>query len=112
MITKSVWKPTTSAIGIPDSSSRVAHCVTVRVMMMKVVMSLGMGAHECGARQGEKSDCLEEHVGWMMRLFVTKDVWCLKGGTLGSRGRFFLVVKKGGGKRCSRRLGTVDAYQG
>jgi hypothetical protein len=41
-------------------------------MMTKVVMSLGMGAHEGGARQGEKSDCLGEHVGWMMRLFVSK----------------------------------------
>ena len=44
---------------------------------MKVVMSLGMGAREGGARQGEKSDCLEEHVGWMMRLVCYKDVWCL-----------------------------------
>jgi hypothetical protein len=41
-------------------------------MMTKVVMSLGMGAHEGDARQGEKSGCLEEHVGWVMRLFVTK----------------------------------------
>lgn len=40
--------------------------------MTKVVMSLGMGAHEGDARQGEKSGCLEEHVGWVMRLFVTK----------------------------------------
>jgi hypothetical protein len=73
MATRSVWKPTTSAIGIPDSSSRVAHSATARVMMMtKVVMWLRMGTREGGARQGEKSDCLEEHIGWMMRLFVTK----------------------------------------
>ena len=77
---------------------------------MKVVMSLGMGAHEGGARQGEKSDCLEEHVGWMMASVCYKDVWCLNEVSWDQRQIF--VVKKGGGKRCSRRLGTVDAYQG
>lgn len=47
------------------------------MVMMKVVKSLGMGAHKGGARQAEKSDCLEEHVGWMMCLFVTKMFGCL-----------------------------------
>ena len=45
--------------------------------MAKVVMSLGMSTREGGARQGEKSDCLEEHVGWMMPSSCYKVVWCL-----------------------------------
>ena len=54
---------------------------------MKVVMSLGMGAHEGGARQGEKSDCLEEHVGWMMPSGCYKDV-VFERGILGSEADF------------------------
>jgi hypothetical protein len=91
MVTRSFWKPTTRAIGIPGipgSSSRVAHSVAARVMMAKVVMSLGMGTREGGARQGEKSDRLEEHVGWMMPSGCYKVVWCLNELSLGSGGGF------------------------
>jgi hypothetical protein len=56
-------------------------------MMAKVVMSLGMGARKGGARQGKKSDCLEEHVGWMMPSGCYKDV-VFERGILGSGGRF------------------------
>lgn len=31
-------------------------------MMMNVVMSFWVGASKTGGRQGEKSDCLEEHL--------------------------------------------------
>ena len=37
---------------------------------MKVVMSFGVGASEGGGRQGEKSDCLEEHVELFAVVFV------------------------------------------
>jgi hypothetical protein len=85
MVTRSIWKRTTSAIGIPaipGSSSRVGHSVTARVMA-KVIMSLGMGARKGGARQGKKGDCLEEHVGWMMPSGCYKDV-VFERGILGS----------------------------
>lgn len=66
--------------------------------MTKVVMSLGMDAREGGARQGEKGDCLEEHVGWMMPSVCYRDVWCLNEVPRDQRQIF--VVNKGDGKRC------------
>jgi hypothetical protein len=45
-------------------------------MIRNGVVSLDMGTCEGGARQGEKSDCLEEHVGWMDGLMI-RSVWRL-----------------------------------
>jgi hypothetical protein len=58
-------------------------------MMTKVVMSLGMGAREGDARQGEKSGCLEEHVGWMMRSVCYKRCLVFERGILGSEADFW-----------------------
>jgi hypothetical protein len=40
------------------------------MMMMKAVRSFWVGASETGGRQGEKSDCLEEHLDLIARVSV------------------------------------------
>lgn len=80
-------------------------------MMMKMVMSFWVGASETGGRQGEKSNRLKEHLG-----FNCESLGGLK--MLGSRSeisqdrRRRTCNEEGGGGRCSRRLGSVNAYQG
>jgi hypothetical protein len=73
--------------------------------MTKVVMSFWVGASETGGRQGEKSDCLAEH----LDLIAGVSVVCKK---LTLRARYLTI--EGGGlarkrevvDRCSRRLGV------